>query len=221
MSLILIIGESGSGKSTSIRNLNPKETFVLQILDKPLPFRAGKKQYVLTTKEQKGNRYVTDNWATIIKVINKINDNKEIKTLIIDDFQYVMAHEFIRRVAEKGWEKFNDIASHAWQVINTASNCRADLNIIFLTHSQNDEYGKAKCKTIGKMLDEKICLEGIFTIIFNAKVVEERYVFQTQTDPTSIAKAPMGMFKDKYIDNDLQFVIDQIENYYNEDIKDD
>lgn len=218
MSLILVIGESGTGKSTSIRNLNPKKTFLLQILDKPLPFRGAKKKYVSKTKENAGNKYQTDDWGQILKVIDVVNKDNGIKTLIIDDFHYIMSNEFMRRVEEKGWDKFNDIASHVWKIINHASACRPDLDIFFMAHSQNDETGKAKCKTIGRMLDEKVCLEGMFTIVLNAKVVDDKYLFQTKTDYTSIAKTPMDMFADKYIDNDLQMVISTIDKYYSEDV---
>ena len=218
MSLILIIGESGTGKSTSIRNLDPNETFLLQVLNKPLPFKDSKNKYIPVTKEQEGNTFCSDNWSQILTVIKKINENEKIKTLIIDDFQYVMANEFIRRVAEKGYDKFSEIASHAWQIIDAGVHCRNDLNVFFLAHSQTDEYGKSKCKTIGKLLDEKICLEGMFTIVLHSKIVDDKYYFQTQTDHSSTAKSPMEMFEDKYIQNDLQFVVDKIEEYYNQDI---
>ncbi|MDH3382056.1 MAG: ATP-binding protein [Flavobacteriaceae bacterium] len=209
MSLILIIGESGSGKSVSIRNLNCNNTRIIKIIDKPFPFKE---------KETKLTSFVSDNWNKVITAINKVDENKEIKTLVIDDFQYLMSNEFIRRVDEKGWDKFNDIAYHTWSILDRAAKCRSDLDIIFLTHSNTDDYGKSRCKTIGKLLDEKICIEGLFTIVFHSKIIEDKYVFQTQSDSSTIAKTPIGMFEEKYIPNDLNNILNEINKYYDKNI---
>src|ERR1043166_1747062 len=108
---VLIIGQSGSGKSTSLRNLNPKTTFIINVLDKPLPFKAFRKNYQALTKQNKdGNYYSTDDWAQVVKCIEMVNKEKpEVTTLVIDDWQYILAHEFMRRVSEKGFDKFSEL----------------------------------------------------------------------------------------------------------------
>lgn len=215
---ILIIGESGSGKSTAIRTLNPKETILINVLDKPLPFKAARKAYKANVTEN-CNMLITDKWNRIITAIDKISlKYPDIKTIIIDDFQYIMANEFMNRANEDGWGKFTEIAQHAWKVIRTASMARSDLTVFFLSHSEQDQNGRIKCKTIGRMLDEKICLEGMFTIVLYSKVIDEKYVFQTQNDGNTVAKSPMGMFENKYISNDLQSVLNAVSGYLDEDI---
>lgn len=216
---ILIIGESGTGKSTAIRTLDPKETFLINVLDKPLPFRGWRKKYKKANGEE-GNMYSSDICSNVIKALNHISNKKEaIKTVIIDDFQYLMGNEFMRRASEKGWEKFTEIAQNAWKVIMSAQMCRNDLNIFFLSHSETDSFGKTKCKTIGKMLDEKICLEGMFTLVLSAIIQDEHYYFQTKNDGSIMAKTPMDMFEDKYIPNDLKLVNDTINAYFDEDVE--
>lgn len=218
---ILIMGESGVGKSSSIRTLNPDETFIINILDKQLPFKGARSSYKRYTKETTDGNYVsTDNFQHIIKAIDIANKNEKIKTLIIDDAQYIMANEFMRRARETGFNKFTELAQHMWEVINAANNTRSDLDCFFLSHTQMDDSGKFKFKTIGKMLDNVITIEGLFTVVLHALIVDKQYKFLTQTDGQHIAKSPMGMFHAELIDNDLQFVKNSIEKYMNEDIKD-
>jgi len=224
---VLIIGESGSGKSTAIRTLNPKETFIINVLGKPLPFKGWRHSYkepVVTQKEDNKksicNLYSTDKSEKIISCIKKIeSERKEVKQIIIDDFQYVMANEFMRRAIERGYDKFTEIAKNSWSIINEASVCRSDLIIYFLTHSDVDMYGKTKCKTIGKMLDEKITIEGMFTIVLNSIVEDGNHYFITKSVDKFNSKSPIDMFKDIKIPNDLQFVSDTINDYFNEDIQ--
>lgn len=214
---VLIIGESGAGKSTSIRTLDPKETFIINTINKPLPFKTATKNYrTLSSKDDlEGNMLGTDRAASIIRVINAIDKERpHIKNLILDDFQYVMANEFMRRALEKGYEKFSEIGQNAWSIINALNSCRDDLTTIVLSHSEtNDMTGKVKCKTIGKMVDDKVCLEGMFTIVLQSAVIDGKHVFITQHDGMSVAKSPLGMFEEKLIPNDLQFVINAIKNY--------
>lgn len=217
---LLIMGESGSGKSTSIRNLNPKETFIINVIDKPLPFKGFKKNYTCLSADGKtGNYYATDDYNSIIRVINGINKNRlDIKNLIIDDWQYTMCNEFMRRATERGYDKFTEIGQHAWNIIRNLTLCREDLECYVLSHTDVDSNGKIKCKTIGKMLDDKITVEGMFTIVLHALIMDGNYKFLTQNDGTHIAKSPMSMFQDKYIDNDLSFVKLKMKNYFEEDI---
>ena len=171
---ICIVGESGSGKSTSLRNLNPEETFIISTTPKPLPFRGWKKYYkpfkINEDKTLEGNYYVNSAYDKIVKML-KIIDKKmpHIKQVIIDDYQYTLAFEFVDRSTEIGYGKFSEIAQHAMEILRYADVMREDCKMIFLTHSENvgDTMNpKYTIKTIGKMLSEKVTLEGLFTYIF-------------------------------------------------------
>lgn len=210
---ILVIGQSGSGKSTSLRNLDPKSTFIINVLDKPLPFRSFKKNYNSAEK----NYYTTNDWAKVVNCIERVNNEREdITTLVIDDWQYILAYEFMRRVSEKGFDKFSELANHGWSTINACMKTRANLTTFILAHSDVDNTGRSKCKTIGKMLDEKITIEGLFTTVLHSRVVDGEYMFQTQYDGEFLAKSPMGMFEEHLVPNDLVAVKAAVENYFNE-----
>lgn len=214
--LTLIIGESGTGKSTSIRNLSPAETFIINVIGKPMPFRGFNKKYSSDMK----NYISTDDYYKIVKTLSAISENekyKNIKNIIIDDFQYIMANEFMRRASEKGWEKFTEIGQHAFDVIEKCSNLRKDLFVFILSHSEEGTNGKMKVKTIGKMLDEKITIEGMFTTVMHTIMVDGKYRFLTQSDGHHIAKSPMGMFDDTYINNDLLEIKNVMIDYYEGD----
>lgn len=209
---VLVIGQSGSGKSTSLRTLDPKTTFIINVLDKPLPFRAFKKNY---NKEER-NYYTTHDWANVVKCIERVNaERPDITTLVIDDWQYILSYEFIKRATEKGFEKFSELAHHGWATMNTCTTgTRASLTTFILAHSDVDVVGRAKLKTIGKMLDEKITLEGLFTTVLHSRIVDGQYVFQTQDDGDFLAKSPMGMFEEFLIPNDLLAVKEAVESYF-------
>jgi len=217
---VLIIGESGSGKSTAIRTLNPKETFIINVLDKPLPFKGWRRNYIIVKDEDgkitnETNYLYTDKYSKICSIMQYISKHRiDIKNVIIDDFQYIMANEFMNRASEKGYEKFTEIAKHAWDVINASNFARNDLTFFYLSHCDTDANGKIKCKTIGKMLDDKISIEGMFSVVFYSHIREEGYVFQTQGDGNTIAKSPMDMFNELYIPNDLQYVADKVNDYF-------
>jgi hypothetical protein len=222
--LTLVIGESGTGKSTSTRNLDPAETFIINVLDKPLPFRGFREKYKKLKKEEGGkfigNYIAADDADKIIKIIHGINESMpHIKNIIIDDFQYIMANEFMRRAKEKGYDKFTEIGLHAWQIIQDCALCRDDLFFFFLSHSEDKDSGKKACKTIGKMIDEKITLEGMFTTVFHSVISDGKFKFLTQNNGSYIAKSPMGMFEDNLIDNDLTFVKAKMFDYYYGDQK--
>ncbi len=218
---VLIMGESGTGKSTSIRTLDPKETFLISVLNKPLPFRGWRKKYKKADGSE-GNMITCDVSRQVNAALIKINDTrKDIKTVIIDDFQYLMSNEFMRRALEAGWGKFTEIQKDAWGIIITAMDCRSDLNIFVLSHSEVGPNGKTKMKTIGKVLDDKIVVEGMFTLVLSSVILDDKYCFQTRSDPQIMAKTPMGMFEDKYIDNDLQMVNSVMNEYFNEELQED
>lgn len=214
----LIIGESGTGKSSSLRNLNPETTFIINVLDKPLPFRRSKHKY---NKEAK-NYFSSDNYAQILQYIEAIDLRRpDIQVLVIDDFQYIMANEFMMRALEKGFDKFSEMANHAWAVVKRLSLTRDDLYCFVLSHSDSDNAGRIKCKTIGKMLDEKITLEGMFTSVLHTQVIDGNYQFLTQFNGTHIAKSPMGMFPSALIGNDLHQVLELMYSYNNNEEKED
>lgn len=215
--ITLIIGESGTGKSSSIETLDPKETFVINVIDKPLPFRGANTRYKRRDKDNAGNYTSTDDYDKILKVIAFINkEMPHVKNVIIDDFQYIMANEFMRRAKERGYEKFTEIAQHAWTIISNAQLCRDDLYFFFLSHSESTQDGIVKAKTIGKMLDDKITVEGMFTVVFHSLINDGKYKFLTQNDSVHIAKSPRGMFDDKAIDNDLGKIKVEMSKYYGE-----
>ncbi len=211
---ILVIGQSGSGKSTSLRNLDPKSTFIINVLDKPLPFRGFKKSYNATER----NYYCANDWSKVVNCIERVNKEREdITTLVIDDWQYILAYEFMRRVGEKGFDKFSELANHGWSTINACLGTRPTLTNFILAHSDVDATGRSKCKTIGKMLDEKITIEGLFTTVLHSRVVDGQYLFQTQYDGEFLAKSPMDMFAEFLIPNDLLVVKNAVESYFNDE----
>jgi len=221
---VLIIADSGSGKSTSIRNLKPEETFIINIANKPLPFKGWKSKYTLISKEQpKGNMTATSSSAGILKAMKHVNDNMpHVKNLVIDDWQYMSSFEYFDRANEKGYDKFTQIASNLAQVAKFPKDLREDLHVFFLTHSEDSTdingHRKVKAKTIGKMIDNALTLEGLFSIVLFGRVIKEedgnlKYVFETQNNGENTCKSPMGMFDDNHIPNDLQHVRDCILEY--------
>lgn len=220
-----IVGESGSGKSTAIRNLNPEETFIINVARKALPFKGFKKNYIpLKQKGQEfqGNLYNTSNVDQISKILKIIDKTMpHVKYVLIDDSQYLMSFEAMDRSFEKGYDKFTQIAFHFYSVLKEAMNMRDDLKIFILTHSENvgDILNPSfKIKTVGKMMDNMITVEGLFTyVLFTVRRKNEEdimeYKFVTQSDGTNTAKTPMGCFDDLYIDNDLKIVFDAIDKY--------
>lgn len=215
----IIMGESGTGKSTSIRTLDPATTFIINVMNKPLPFRGYKSQYKLVTPDGKiGNYYASKSYEGIKITINKVNMIRpEIKTLIIDDFQYLMANEFMDRALERGYDKFSEMGKHAYDLLQMLPTLREDLYVFILTHSEVNELGKMKIKTIGKMLDQNIVIEGMYSTVLQTELTNGDYHFITQGDARHIAKSPMGMFETREIPNDLAFVKQKMSAYFNEE----
>jgi energy-coupling factor transporter ATP-binding protein EcfA2 len=219
--IIAIVGQTGTGKSTSVESLNPKETVIIGIVNKPLPFKGWKKNY---NGEYK-NYLISHDSAKIVETLKWVSEKRpEIKQIIIDDFQYIMSTEFMERANEQGWQKFTDIGKHVWDVIHAAKSLREDLKVVFLTHDEfilENYEPKRKIKTIGKLLDEKVTLEGLFTVVLFTDVTKNKeeqkldYRFITQNDGTTTCKSPRGMFEELTIPNDLSFVLKSI-NEYNE-----
>lgn len=201
---VLILGESGSGKSASLRNFKPDEYSLLNVAGKPLPFR-GKPKYVLNNPD-----YLK---------MSKALTNSPCKTIVIDDSQYLMAFEFFNHAKETGYQKFTDIALNFKNLIDVVRKFTPDDTIVyFLHHIETTNEGKVKAKTIGKMLDEKLTIEGLFSVVLMCKTDGKRHYFETQSDGNSTAKSPMGMFELE-IDNDLKFVDQTIREYWELDKK--
>lgn len=221
--LIAIVGSSGSGKSSSIRTLDPKETFIINIASKPLPFKGWRSKYTLWTKDNPEGNYInTSDVSLINKVLAYINTKRlEIRNVIIEDAQYIMAFEYMDRALEKGFGKFNEIAQKFYSVLKSGITMRDDLNIIVTCHSENigtADDPQLKIKTLGKMLDSSITVEGLFTYVLFTYIQigddnKPIYTFQTHSDGTTTAKTPMDCFDEDYIPNDLQYVIDKIKEY--------
>lgn len=223
---ILVIAESGAGKSTSIEKLDPKETFIVNVANKPLPFKGWKKKYVQWSKDNpSGNLYNGSSAQQLEACLGYINSKRpEIKVVVIDDFQYMSSFEFFDRSDEKGYEKFTQIGANLARIARMPKDLRDDLTIVFLTHAEEstDLEGKRKfkAKTIGRMVDEKLSLEGLFSIVLFGKVKKDkdgkiRYVFETQNNGENTCKSPKGMFSDFEIPNDLAFVTKSIHEYEN------
>lgn len=223
---VLIIAESGAGKSTSIETLNPQETFIINVANKPLPFKGWKSKYTIWSKDNlQGNMYDKSTPENIEACLKYINEKRpEIKTIVIDDFQYMSSFEFFDKADEKGYEKFTKIGAHLARIARMPKDMRGDLTVFFLTHAEEstDIEGKRKfkAKTIGRMVDEKLTLEGLFSIVLFGKVKKDkdgniRYVFETQTNGENTCKSPRGMFQTFEIENDLLLVSNAIHRYEN------
>jgi len=223
---VLIIADSGSGKSTSIRNLNPAETFIINPANKALPFKGWKKNYTKIGKDNpKGNMSNVSSAEGIMKCMKHINDNMlHIKNIVLDDWQYVSAFEYFARSKERGYDKFTDIATNIANIAKYPKDLRDDLHVYYLTHAEEVDVNgvkKLKAKTVGKMIDNSLTLEGLFTIVLFAKIVIDEndnlnYVFQTQNSGHDTCKSPMDMFESLHIPNDLQLVRETIIAYENE-----
>jgi hypothetical protein len=208
MSVIsLILGNSGTGKTASLRNLNPQEVLLIQPVKKPLPFKS--KDWKVFTKEG-GTIYQNDSSIKICEALTRTQR----KIIIIDDFQYIMANEFMRRSHEKSYDKFNDIARQAWDIINSAANLEPDVRVYFLSHIESNDFGKEKAKTIGKMLDDKITIEGLFSIVLKTAVRDGEYFFTTKNSGNDTVKSPIDLFDKDLIDNDLAVIDNQIVDFY-------
>lgn len=220
---ILIVGEAGSGKSSSIDALPPEQTFIINVSSKPLPFRGWRNNYSELTKENpKGNLVYTDNADAIVKTMEYVSTERpEIKYLIVDDSQYVAANEYMRRVNDKGFDKFTQIALGIFKLPTAVKKLRSDLFVFFMNHSETiqDSEGimKVKAKTLGKMIDNTITYEGLFSIVlFTYKKATKagiEYGFTTNGDPGSTAKSPRGMFEENEIPNDLMVVANAVKRY--------
>lgn len=205
----LILGSSGSGKSTSLRNLDPDKTLLIQCIKKPLPFRATGWKTRITLKSE-GNVIQTSDPVTIEKCLRQ----SHAEIVVIDDYQAVMVNELLSRSSEKGYDKFTDIAKNAWNIFNAAGDLAEHRRVYILAHTQTDEFGQTRMKTVGKMVDQTLVPEGYFTIVLKTDVINGNYRFSTQTNGQDCCKSPLEMFADQHIGNDLKAVDDCITDFY-------
>lgn len=195
---VLILGESGSGKSTSLRNFEADEVGIFNVASKPLPFR--KKLHCL-------------NGATYQKIKETISRASR-KSYVIDDSQSLMAFAMFAKAKEKGYGKFTDIALDFYHLLQfIIQETPQDCLVYFLHHVETTETGKVKAKTVGKMLDNQLTVEGLFSIVLLCRTDGQRHWFETQSDGFSTAKSPMDMFQ-REIDNDLKAVDTAIREYW-------
>lgn len=196
--IVMVYGQSGTGKSASLRGFDPAKVAVINVSGKPLPFRTAMKTLN------------TDNYEKIRAAMYKT----ERKSIVIDDATYLMVDEFMRTVKVTGFQKYNDLALNYFTLINQAAALPDDRIVYFLGHSEVDANGNEKFKTIGRLLDEKVTLEGKYTIVLKTVVQDGKYLFSTHNSGQDTVKTPIGMFGDDLIPNDLAAVDKVIREYY-------
>lgn len=206
----LILGESGTGKTASLRNLNPKNTLLIQPVRKPLPFRA-KNWHEIKAKGDGGNIFVCNDAQKIVACMKRAPQD----VIVIDDWQYILSSQFMARRNEKSFDKFTDIGGAGYDIVQAASQLAENKRVYVLAHTATDEMGNVRIKTLGKLLDEKIVVEGMFTTVLRTFVDPGTgYFFLTHNNGHDTVKSPMGMFKENQVENDLAAIDDVICDYY-------
>ena len=202
----MILGETGTGKSTSLRNMSPAETLLIQVIPKPLPFKSKDWKPI----SEGGNIIVSSDSAQIVTAMQKTVR----PIIVVDDFQYLLATEFMKRAFETGYGKFTEMALHYYDVLKAATELGPNKRVYMMSHTDTNDSGRVKAKTIGKMLDEKLTVEGLVTLVLRTQVINGKYVFSTKNNGSDTVKTSMGLFDDEHIDNDLAAVDAAIVAYY-------
>lgn len=212
--IICVMGESGSGKTSAMRNLDPASTYYIDCDKKGLSWRGWRQQYNTDAK----NYTRTDDQQFVLRLLHAINDKestRHIKTVIVDTINGIMVADEMRRSKEKGYDKWLDLAVAIYDIIDYALTMRDDLTVVFVAHTQTDHdengYMFTRIKTSGKKLD-KITLESKFPVVLLAKVIDGKHVFETKAN-FSTAKTPMNAFDEQYIDNDIAEVLKVLAEY--------
>lgn len=196
----MVLGISGTGKSASMRNCDKDKFALVNVAKKPLPFRGNFTE-----------RYDGDSYQEAVNFMKKC----KAKSIVIDDAQYLMGNEFMRRVTERGYDKFSEMAQNMWKLLNFINQeLPADKIVYLLGHIERDQDGNEKFKTMGKLIDQCINVEGTCTIVLKTHVADGQYSFLTQNSGHDTVKSPIGMFPSFAIDNDLNYVDEKIRNYY-------
>ncbi len=201
---VMLIGKSGSGKSSSMRNFSHDELALINVNKKPLPFKGSFDSTLETTQ-----------YDPIMKAIGQTQK----KAIVIDDAGYLITNQFMSGHRDnKGnavFELYNSLADNFYSLIKFClERVDKDKVVYFVMHEDKNDFGETKPKTIGKLLDEKVCIEGLFTIVLRAECEDGQYVFHTKTDGLDVTKSPIGMFEDEKIENDLKEVDKKIREYY-------
>lgn len=222
---VIILGKSGTGKSTSIKNLDPKETVIFNTLKKRLPFKGSNTLYNIESK----NMFILDEYTQLIQYLESISKNAtHVKNIIIDDMIYIMRKEYFRRAKEAGYQKYTELAQHFQQIISTCENLRDNLNIFFILHSEDVTSDNSltgyKVSTIGKLLDSQYNpVEVVPMVLYSDIKYDDKgnatygfYTHRTMNGAVEIpAKSPDEMFKEDFIPNDLALVVKAMNEYYN------
>lgn len=195
---ILLIGKSGSGKSTSLRNFKKDEVAVINVLGKPLPFKTD-------IKAPKIDDYKN--------ILNQIQLTKK-KVIVIDDANYLITNEFMENASIKGYDKYNEIANNYFELINGTKNIKGGKTVYLIMHEDTDDDGNIKPKTIGKLLDDKVNIQGMFTICIRSMYENGKYIFKLKTNGQDCVKTPFGMFETESMDNDLKAFDNVVREYY-------
>ena len=198
---VLLIGKSGSGKSTSLRNFKKDEIAVVNVLGKPLPFKTD-------IKAPK-----SDNYDKILDAITKT----ERKTIVIDDANYLITNEFMNKTSIKGFDKYNEMGNNFFKLINGIKNIKGGKVVYLIMHEDTDENGNIKPKTIGKLLDDKVNIQGMFTICIRSMFENGNYIFRLKTNGQDCVKTPFGMFEADEMENDLKAFDNVVREYYDLD----
>lgn len=201
---VMLIGKSGSGKSSSMRNFSHDELALINVNKKPLPFKGSFDSTLETTQ-----------YDPIMKAIGQTQK----KAIVIDDAGYLITNQFMSGHRDnKGnavFELYNSLADNFYSLIKFClERVDKDKVVYFVMHEDKNDFGETKPKTIGKLLDEKVCIEGLFTIVLRAECEDGQYVFHTKTDGLDVTKSPIGMFEEEKIENDLKMVDEKIREYY-------
>lgn len=226
--ILCLAGLSNSGKSTSLKYLEPESTFIVSCTNKQLQIPRFRKKYKkVTTNEGKlvGNWYINNNYDNIKKMLNIVSKTRpEVKVIVLDDANYLLSNETFQNALTKGYEKFTILAKNYYDLIEYCMNLRDDLTVVFVTHIENfgtDIDPEYRMWTTGKMLTNAINLDGLFSyIIYSERYVsdtddEVKYRFKTRTDGNDTCRSVSGCFEDKYIEPDMKYVIDTINKFEN------
>lgn len=207
----LILGESGTGKTCSLRNLDPKNTLLIQPVRKPLPFRSfGWKE--IKQKGDPGNVYVTADPQKIIAAMK----TSPFDVIIVDDWNYILTRKYMESPTGcNQFELFKQIGQDGYNIIKAATELADNKRVYVLAHTQTDDMGHVQVRTLGKLLSEKICVEGLFTTVLRTKVVDGRYHFTTRNSGNDTVKSPIGMFETAEIENDIANIDRIVCDYYN------
>lgn len=195
---VLLIGKSGSGKSASMRNFKKDEIAIVNVLGKPLPFKNDL------------NAPKCDDYKTILAAIEKTDK----KTIVIDDANYLITNEFMAKSSIKGFDKYNELANNFWNLIQGIKNIKSGKTVFLIMHEDSDDEGNIKPKTIGKLLDDKVNIQGMFTVCIRSMFENGNYIFRLKTNGQDCVKTPIGMFDVEEMENDLKKVDEIVRDYY-------